>query len=171
VPIYEFYCPDCHVIFSFFSSSVNTTKTPQCPRCEKRPLERQMSRFATIKTSGDAADPASGGEPSMDESRMERAMEAFASQADGLSEDDPRQAAQMMRKLSEMAGMNIGPGMEEALKRIEAGEDPEAVESEMGDVLEKEDPFAPSGGEAGGPRKTPSGRTRPPQRDEKLYTL
>lgn len=176
MPIYEFYCPDCHMLFNFFSASVNTSKTPVCPRCTRRPLERQLSRFATLKrtagpgeTEADAAGP--GGD--VDDTRMERAMEALAGQAEGLDDDDPRQAAQMMRKLSEMAGMGIGPGMEEALRRIEAGEDPEAVENELGDVLENEDPFTPGAEKADKPgaRRGAPARSRAPARDEKLYTL
>ncbi|MFN7952075.1 MAG: zinc ribbon domain-containing protein [bacterium] len=176
MPIYEFYCQDCHRIFNFFSAGVNTTKRPTCPRCQKRTLERQLSRFATVKSIGDAGGGGDAGERdagSFDEARMERAMETFAREAEGLNEDDPRQAAQMMRRLSEMAGMNIGPGMEEALKRIEAGEDPESVESEMGDLLEGEDPFVPGAEKAGdsaAPRTAPT-RSRLPARDEKLYTL
>ena len=46
MPIYEFYCPDCNTLFNFFSRTVNTTKTPNCPKCNIRPLERQMSAFA-----------------------------------------------------------------------------------------------------------------------------
>lgn len=178
MPIYEFYCERCHTIFNFFSPGVNTTKTPRCPRCEKTTLKRQMSRFAMVKQVGDAgaagaADEAAAGGP--DEARMERAMESFAREAETMNEDDPRAAAQMMRRFSEMAGMPIGPGMEEALRRIEAGEDPDAVESEMGDLLEGEDPFG-GPGEAGGAdigsgKRAPAARTRPPARDEKLYTL
>ena len=37
--------------------------------------------------------------------------------------------------------MEIGGGMEEAIRRMEAGEDPEQIEAELGDVLEGEDPF------------------------------
>lgn len=177
MPIYEFYCERCHTIFNFFSPGVNTTKTPTCPRCETTPLTRQMSRFAMVKQVGDAAADrgADGGGAAPDEARMERAMEAFAREAETVNEDDPRAAAQMMRRFSEMAGMPIGPGMEEALRRIEAGEDPDAVESEMGDLLEGEDPFGAPGeaspaGVSGGKRAAVA-RSRPPARDEKLYTL
>lgn len=178
MPIYEFYCERCHTIFNFFSPGVNTTKTPTCPRCEKTTLKRQMSRFAMVKQVGDAgagaaADEAGPGTP--DEARMERAMEAFAREAETVNEDDPRAAAQMMRRFSEMAGMPIGPGMEEALRRIEAGEDPDAVESAMGDLLEGEDPFGAPGegavGEPGSGKRAAVARSRPPARDEKLYTL
>ena len=138
-----------------------------------------MSRFAMVKQVGDpsgaSGDGAEGGPATPDEARMESAMEAFAREAETLNEDDPRAAAQMMRRFSEMAGMSIGPGMEEALRRLEAGEDPDAVESELGDLLEGEDPFgAPGeggGAEAATAKRLSTARTRPPARDEKLYTL
>jgi hypothetical protein len=65
----------------------------------------------------------------------------LASEADKINEDDPRQAARLMRKLSEATGLRMGQGMEEALSRMERGEDPDAIEQEMGDLLEGEDPF------------------------------
>ncbi len=43
MPVYEFYCPDCHTIFNFFSRRVNTAARPACPRCERPELERQVS--------------------------------------------------------------------------------------------------------------------------------
>ena len=58
-----------------------------------------------------------------------------------MKEDDPRQAATLMRRLAEMTGLNMGPRMEDALGRLERGEDPEKIEEEMGDLLEGEDPF------------------------------
>ena len=78
----------------------------------------------------------------MDEAKMEQAMGMLASEAENLNEDDPRQAAQLMRKLSDATGLKMGAGMEEALHRMEQGEDPEKIEEEMGDLLEGEEPFA-----------------------------
>jgi len=42
VPIYEFYCEECHRI-SIFSRRVNVETIPTCPRCNKVKLKRQMS--------------------------------------------------------------------------------------------------------------------------------
>jgi len=102
-----------------------------------------------------------------DESKMEKAMQMLAGEAENINEDDPRQAANLMRKLTDMTGLELGPGMQEALKRMEAGEDPDAIESEMGDLLEEEEPFAlpDKRGAARGKRKSE------PQRDETLYDL
>ncbi|MCG8606504.1 zinc ribbon domain-containing protein, partial [bacterium] len=139
MPIYEFYCQDCNTVYKFFSRSINTDKTPGCPRCTNQQLERQVSMFATISASNEE-----GGEddtPPIDEAKMEQAMGMLASEAEGLDEEDPRQAAQLMRKLSDATGLKMGAGMEEALKRMEQGEDPEKIEEEMGDLLEGEEPF------------------------------
>ena len=102
-----------------------------------------------------------------DESKMEKAMEALAGEADKIDENDPRQAANLMRKITDMTGMELGDGMQEALRRMENGEDPEAVEAEMGDILESEDPFIMSGKR----RQAASAGQRAPQRDETLYDL
>ncbi len=164
MPIYEFYCPDCHTVFNFFSKTVNTSKIPPCPRCKADKLTRQMSVFAI---SGKACEDGDIEDLPFDESKMEQAMHMLAGEAEKINEDDPRQAANLMRRLSDMTGMQLGNGMEEALSRMESGEDPEKIEAEMGDLLENEDPFLLPGkkGAAG------SGRRKAPRRDDTLYDL
>jgi putative FmdB family regulatory protein len=167
MPIYEFYCSGCNTLFSFYSRTVNTSKRPACPRCRRSKLERQVSAFTPGGRAGkgdEAADlPA-------DESKLESAMSALAAEAEHVNEDDPKQAAQLMRKFSRMSGVEFGSGMEEALGRLEAGEDPEKIESEMGDVLEGEEPLIAA--EQGGARGARRGRRRPqPRRDPTLYDL
>ncbi|MCP4666689.1 MAG: zinc ribbon domain-containing protein [Deltaproteobacteria bacterium] len=162
MPIYEFYCPKCHVIFNFFSKSMNTEKRPLCPRCRKIELDRRMSVFATSRNRGEEDDMPV---PDMDEAKMEKAMHLLAREAEHVDEEDPRQAADLMRKLTDMTGLNLGSGMEEALARMEAGEDPEKIEAEMGDILEGEDPF-----EFKKKSAAPSIH-RPPRVDDKLYDL
>ncbi|MFH2219869.1 MAG: hypothetical protein ABII68_09450 [Pseudomonadota bacterium] len=102
-----------------------------------------------------------------DEAKMEKAMRMLAGEADKINEDDPRQAADLMRKLSDMTGLQMGQGMDEALKRMESGEDPEQIEAEMGDILEGEDPFIL-------PEKRGKGlktKRKTPLKDETLYDL
>jgi len=164
MPIYEFYCKSCHMIFNFFSSSVNTDKRPRCPHCQKTVLERRMSVFATLRRQEEDSEDMPF--PDMDESKMEQAMNILAREAEHMDEDDPRQAAQLMRKLTDMTGMELGPGFQEALSRMEAGEDPEQVEAELGDVLEEENPF-----EMKKKGKALLQRMLPPKRDETLYDL
>lgn len=163
MPIYEFYCKNCHTIFNFYSSRVNTEKTPFCPKCKKIKLKRQLSPFATIGRAVEDKDMM----PDIDESRMEQALAGLAGEAENLNEDDPRQMAEFMRKFSHKSGLNLGDGMEEALSRLEAGEDPDKIEAEMGDLLEGEDPFALTRKKGGG-----KSAGRPvPFKDETLYEL
>lgn len=137
MPIYEFYCDECNTLFNFFSHRINTTKQPNCPKCD-RTLQRQISTFATI---GRAKETDDDFPLNIDESKMERVLSGLASEAENINEDDPRQMANLMRKFSDQTGLSLGDGMEEALARMEAGEDPDKIEQEMGDILETEDPF------------------------------
>jgi putative FmdB family regulatory protein len=164
MPIYEFYCEDCHTIFNFFSKSVNTTKKPKCPSCKTKTLSRQMSAFAFT---GNAKEDSDMDDLPFDEGKMEKAMNMLAGEAENINEEDPRQAANLMRKLTDMTGMELGPGMQEALKRMEAGEDPDAIEAEMGGLLEDEEPFLmpEKKGRAKGAKRAA------PRRDETLYDL
>jgi putative FmdB family regulatory protein len=188
VPIYEFYCADCHTVFNFLSRTINTAKRPDCPRCGRPKLERRMSRFATSRRRAEAAtaDGSADLPPGFDEAKMERAMEAMAQEAEGMNEDDPRQMARMMRKLYDTTGLPLGAGMEEAMRRMEAGEDPDKIEEELGDALEQEDHFGGgpgeedgegekgaegAGGRHGGSLRAISRKLKPPRVDETLFDL
>jgi putative FmdB family regulatory protein len=139
MPIYEFYCPDCHRIFSFLSRKPRATKRPACPRCGMKKLQRKASSFAISKGRSEPADEAM---PDVDESRLEQAMASLASEAENMDEEDPRQMAGLMRRLYDATGLKLGAGMEEAIRRMEAGEDPDQIEEEMGELLEGEEPFS-----------------------------
>lgn len=167
MPIYEFYCPDCHVVLNFLSRSINTTQRPACPHCHRKQLERQVSLFAAT---GQASEDGGMDDLPIDEHRMESAMEAMATGAEHMNEDDPREAARLMRTFSDMTGMEFGKGMQEALGRMEAGEDPEKVEADMGDVMEGEDPFVLPGQQAG-TRDAGRRRRGEPRRDKTLYEM
>jgi putative FmdB family regulatory protein len=165
MPVYEFYCTDCHKIFHFLSKSVNTEKRPDCPKCGRPDLERQVSLFAVSKG---RSEEEQGPMPDIDEYKMGKAMAAMANEAENINEDDPRQAAQLMRKLYNTTGLPLGPGMDEMMRRMESGENPEQVEKEMEDILEAEDPFS------GNIKKKIKGlgkRDLPPSVDETLYEL
>ncbi|MBW6484851.1 MAG: zinc ribbon domain-containing protein [Syntrophobacterales bacterium] len=161
MPIYEFYCENCNTVFNFFSRGVNTQAAPICPRCQG-PLKRQMSLFAKVSRGKEE----SAGEemPQLDEAKMEKAMAMLAGETEKMDENDPRQAAQLMRKLSDAAGISFGDGMEDALNRLEQGEDPDRIEEELGSLLEAEEPVLFN--------KKGSGRKRTaPCVDETLYDL
>ncbi len=173
MPIYEFYCADCHRIYNFLSRTINTTKRPACPRCGREKLERLVSRVAIVRggrQSGEQDDTGFGPElPDLDEQRLERAMAELEAEADTLDEDDPRAMARMMRKLYDAAGLKLGPNAEEAIRRLEAGEDPDKIEEELGDVFDSEEELF--GGKPSGGLRGLAKRIKPPEVDETLYDL
>ncbi len=167
MPVYEFYCPDCHMIFNFMSRRINTSKKPRCPKCGREKLDRKISLFAVSQGRKESnEDP---GLPDMDETSMERAMEELAKEADRIDEEDPRQMAALMRKLYSSTGLKLGPAMDEAIQRMESGEDPDTIEQEMGDILEEEDPLLGEGGKDS--LKKLRKKVLPPNVDETLYDL
>jgi putative FmdB family regulatory protein len=137
VPIYEFYCASCHTVFSFFSARVDPEARPACPRCGRGELPRRPSRFATLRSRGgeealdDDTDPLAG----VDDERLERAFEAMASEFESLddaAEPDPRQLSRVLRRFTDLTGLEAGPKLRDVLDRLERGEDPDALEAEMG---------------------------------------
>jgi len=153
MPIYEYYCRPCNRIFSFLSPTNQPTKLPTCPKCHRRDLKKMVSRFAFIGSSrksrntssveGSGTEAAAGNPPepgldlpeSMPDPRKEQEMERLLNAAENLDENDPRQLGRMMRKMNEIAGEKMDPQMEIALRRLEAGEDPDKIEADMGDIL------------------------------------
>ena len=121
-----------------------------------------MSKFSTIRSNNqDADDPMAA----IDESKMERAFETLMKESEGINEDDPRQMASLMRKFTSQTGLNFGDAMEEAISRMEAGEDPDQIEKEMGDLLEGDDLNLES------LKRKAGGAKAEPIQDEKLYYL
>lgn len=146
MPIYEFYCPDCHTVFSFFSSRIDTAVRPACPQCGKLELVRKPSRFAALSaaksggagaqgsdTEGDEDDPLAG----LDEERMAGVMESLAGEMEGMDESaqqDPQQLARFLARFQEATGLEAGPKMEEMLARLKEGADMDELEAQMGDA-------------------------------------
>lgn len=59
--------------------------------------------------------------------------------------EDPRQMAALMKKMFDVTGAEPNDAMREAMRRMEAGEDPDKIDEEMGGDLDGEgDPFAPA---------------------------
>lgn len=158
MPIYEFLCGPCNRIFSFHSFKVDPRKVPTCPKCGAGDLRRVPSRFGVSASSKSAGED--GGDE-LDDPRLEREMMKLAAELEGMDENDPRQMAAAVRKMTELAGEPVTPAMEEMIRRLEAGEDPERIEEELGDAIEEE-----MGGEGGGAFGGPV-----PTRDDGLYPM
>ena len=142
MPIYEFACPKCRVIFNFLSKRINPDRLPVCPKCGNKKLKKEISRFAMMRGLKDAAPVAGGADPGgppmpdMDDPRVERAMMEMERDMESLDENNPKHMAHMMRKMKDIMPPGTMPKeLDIAIKRLEAGEDPEKIEADMGDVL------------------------------------
>ena len=142
MPIYEFACPKCRVIFNFLSKRQNPGRLPVCPKCGNKKMVKQMSAFTMPRG---VKEPVAGGEtsdrgeepmPDLDDPRIVRAMYEMERDMEHLDENNPKHMAHMMRKMKElMPASSMPKELDVAIKRLEAGEDPEKVEADMGDVL------------------------------------
>lgn len=174
MPIYEFYCPSNNKVYSFFSHSVIDQETvPRCPDDPKLPMQRSLSRFAVI---GKAKEPSEGDEGGdLDDPRMEAAMAELEKEMAGMDEEnpDPRQMGHLMRRMSELTGEKLPGAMEEMVGRLEAGEDPDKLEEEYGDLADLYDfgGEGEDGAPAGETRKSLLRRLRTPRHDPQLYEL
>lgn len=170
MPIYEFHSPDTNKIYSFFARSLSyASKVPRCPDDPKARMERLVSKFAFTGRAKEKSDTPAGDD--MDP-RMERVMADMERDMAGMDENnpDPRALGRMMRKMTEATGQKMPGEMEQMIRRLESGEDPEKLEEEFGDAFEGMDFPGMEGGEgeesSGGGVKA---RTRPAERDPALY--
>lgn len=116
MPIYEYLCHQCQrrVSLLWRSFADLEAKAPVCPRCGGTHLTRLISRVAVVRSEesrlDDLADPSALGD---------------------LDENDPKSLARFMRKMAAETGEDLGPEFDEVIGRLEAGEDPEAIERAM----------------------------------------
>jgi putative FmdB family regulatory protein len=172
MPLYEFYCEPCHVVFTFRSARVDTVTVPACPQCGKA-LKREVSAFShSVRGNAqDTSESGAAGEGASD--RMDRVLSQMGERMQVLEDDDadPREAVKVMKALASAGGLHFNKEVQEAMARIEAGEDPEKIDEEFSEVLDAENPFADGDAEAG---KTGEGllrRLRGPKRDPRWYDL
>jgi len=152
MPIYEYACPKCRVIFNFLSKRLKPGRSPACPKCGNRKMAKQVSRFALSRRLKEPAaktqsETSEGPMPDFDNPRVEHAMMELERDMEHLDENNPKHMAHMMRKMKDlMPPGSVPKELDVAIKRLEAGEDPEKIEEDMGDLLGD---FM--GGEEGGP--------------------
>lgn len=127
MPIYEYGCYDCRKRVNIFFRSFADLETKEavCPRCGGTNLKRLVSRVAFVRS---------------EESRLENLADP-ANLAD-LDEDDPRSLGRWMRKMGSELGEDLGDEFNEVVDRLEAGEDPEAIEQTLPDLGGSDDDWA-----------------------------
>lgn len=172
MPIYEFYCPDNNKLYSFLARSLALKdKTPLCPDGAALRMERRVSRFAiTGKAKEETADDPFAG---IDESKMDAFMEEMERDMAGMDENnpDPRELGHFMRKMTDVMGSNTPPELREMVRRLEAGEDPEKLESEFGVGSGEGEESAAADALFSQMWKKARASRREPIRDPKLYEM
>ncbi|WP_404423240.1 FmdB family transcriptional regulator [Nibricoccus sp. IMCC34717] len=141
MPIYEYYCPDNHTVYQFYAKSLAQGQTvPKCPENPKFRMVKRVSAFAV--TGGREAEKLSAerlsgegqtGEGEGEDPRMERALNAMEREFDGIDENDPKAMGHMMRRMAELTGEKIDGEMEEVVRKLEEGVDPEKLDEQFGD--------------------------------------
>jgi hypothetical protein len=192
MPIYEYYCPDNHTIYQFYAKTLAQGKlVPKCPDNPKFRMQKALSTFA-VKTGGKksgaaevnddtAGAPGPSGDPAED-ARMEAAMGAMEGEFANVDENDPRAMGRMMRRMAELTGEKIDGEMEEVVRKLEEGADPESLEEQLGgdspggeggmDDPYGEGPMPGTGGEKPDPKEKKhrfKALRRSLRRDPKLY--
>jgi putative FmdB family regulatory protein len=117
VPLYDYRCKKCEHTFTLSYDSVEAMENadPRCPACGSDALSQLITGVSVIAS---------------EETRMDRM--ADPARFTGLDEDDPRVMGQAMRQMADELGEDLGPEVDEAIGRLEAGEDPASVERSMG---------------------------------------
>ena len=111
-----------------------------------------MSTFATPKMTKTSSQEGEEGDmkmPDFDDRKIQRAMGELEKDMAHMDENNPKHMAHMMEKMKNLMPPGTLPKeMDVAIKRLEAGEDPEKIEEDMGDLLG--DAFGESGPSGGG---------------------
>lgn len=173
MPIYEYYCPDNHTVYQFYAKTLAQGRTvPPCPDNPKYRMQKIVSSFAV--TSGRASEDtgADAGVDPAEDARMEAAMDAMEREFSGVDENDPRAMARMMRRMAELTGEKIDGEMEEVVRKLEEGADPESLDEQFGGDSDAMDDLPP-GPEADAKKERRHRYKRllrgPARRDPKLY--
>ena len=102
MPIYEYACPQCRKVFSFFSKTLTPPRQPDCPQCGLANLEKVLSRFSAPRGVQEPSGKAEGEEPMLsaaDEARMEAVMGELERDMDHIDENNPKHLAYMMKRM------------------------------------------------------------------------
>ena len=118
MPNYDYRCQSCNNRVSIYQNYAEYgVKAVQCPLCGSAKLTRLIGRVRIAKSEDrrldDMADPSFLGD---------------------VDESDPKSLARAMKKMGQERGEDLPPEFGEITDRLEAGEDPEAIEQSMPDL-------------------------------------
>jgi putative FmdB family regulatory protein len=117
MPIYEYRCNNCNKKSSIFFRSISQAEQGgelSCPRCGGNSLRKLFSRFAFSRAADEGQE-----------------IYEFDKMMSGVDEDDPKSVARWAKNMSREVGEDFGSEFDEAMERIESGEEPESVLDEV----------------------------------------
>ena len=118
MPDYDYRCLDCRGRVSVYQTYAEYGKQRvTCPKCGSATLARLINRVRVARS---------------EESRMPSLSDP--GDWDSVDEDDPRAMARMMRRMGQEMGEDLPPEFGEVVDRMEAGEDPDAIEQDFPDL-------------------------------------
>ena len=153
MPIYEYYSPDTHKIYKFYATSIAQKDTiPKCPDGDQHRMQRTLSAFAitgkTRKSKKEGEEPLSiqDEDINMEDPRVQAMMKEMERTVDGMDPEnpDPRVMGSLLRKMGDTMGEKFDDQMEEVVRKLEEGHDPDTLESDLDGILGDEgggDPY------------------------------
>jgi len=115
MPSYDYRCRDCRKRSTIHQSYADYGRVLiRCTHCGSENLQRLIGRVRFARS---------------EESRLENLADPGA--WGDLDENDPRSMARMMRKMGQELGEDMPAEFGEVVDRLEAGENPEEIESTM----------------------------------------
>ena len=103
MPIYEFICAECGRKFRKLVGVVAQSTPPACPRCQSTTLNRQISRFARVRSEDDTLNS------------LADEMELHG------DSDDPKTMRRMMRDITSATGEDMTDDFEQVLEESGSG--------------------------------------------------
>jgi putative FmdB family regulatory protein len=117
MPTYEYRCIDCNHKFEIFLTYQEYgVKSVSCPRCGHPAPERVLRPIRIARS---------------EEARLDSL--ADPEQLAGL-DDDPRTLGKVMRQMSRELGEDMGSEFDEVVDRLEKGQSPEEIETDLPDL-------------------------------------
>ena len=104
MPIYEFVCSQCQRKFRKLVGVVAQPTPLQCPRCQSTDLNRQISRFARVRSEDDALD-------------------SLADEMEFVGDsEDPKVLRRLMRQMGSAMDEDMGDEFEQMLDEEVSGD-------------------------------------------------
>jgi len=177
MPIFEFYCPDNNRIYQFLAKTqAQAARIPKCPDNPKFRMQKIVSRFAVNTGVKEAPVAPTGPDSRAEDARSEAALSQVEREFEHLDEANPREMGKVLRRMAELTGEKIEGRMEEAVRKLEEGVDPDELEERLGgdddgDTAESAEDSgkAPEDGGSGRARARRRKRRVDPVRDPRLH--